>query len=183
MSASTLRSRSTPDARIAAMRRLYETPASRDAALMRAIHSARNCDFRLRRSRNAYVSACIAASRAGRTSFRFVARRPSAALRSRLCFLCAATPRFTRDICLLLVVGQELANELDVALRHERLTLVPALAPRRLVLGQLPFVRLHPRELPRARHAEPLLRTAVASDLGHGVTSSEKDVRGNCTAR
>src|SRR4051812_33739988 len=98
MSASTFRSRSTPEARIAAMRRLYDTPASREAALMRAIHSERNCVFFLRRSRKAYVSACIAASRAGRTSLRFVARRPSAALRSFLCFLCAATPRLIRVI-------------------------------------------------------------------------------------
>src|SRR5437763_7257381 len=53
MSARTLRSRSTPAVRIADMRRLYEMPASREAALMRAIQRARNCALRARRSRKA----------------------------------------------------------------------------------------------------------------------------------
>src|SRR6266851_8317091 len=102
-------------------------------------------------------------------SLRFVARRPSAACRSFLCFLCAATPRFTRDIRLSLEVWQELANELQIALRDERLALVPALARRRLVRVEVALVGLHAREAALPGHAEPLLRSAVAALLGHGV--------------
>src|SRR5205823_14994014 len=60
-----------------------------------------------------------------------------------------------------------------VARRDARLPRVPALAPRRLVLIQVAFVRLHTRQLPGARRAEALLRAAVAFHLGHGVTTSK----------
>src|SRR5438132_64939 len=72
-----------------------------------------------------------------------------------------------------LQVRQQLADELHVARRDERLPRVPALAPRRLVLIQVAFVRLHARQLSGARGAEALLRTAVAFHLGHGVTTSK----------
>src|SRR5207247_11121736 len=92
----------------------------------------------------------MAASRAGRTSLCIEARRPSACESSFLCFLRAATPRFTRDILRapFLEVRQQLADELEVALGHERLARVPALAGRRLVLVQVAFEGLRPRELP-----------------------------------
>src|SRR4029078_11908386 len=69
----------------------------------------------------------------------------------------------------------------DIALRHEALARVPALASRRLVLVQVSLVCLHAGDLPRAGHAKPLLRSAVALLLGHGVTSFGKSVKGNCT--
>src|SRR3990170_1591059 len=184
MSARTLRSSWTPAGRMADMRRPEDRPASREAALMRAIHSERNCALRARRSRSAYVRACRAASLAGRTSLCFAPRRPSASLRTFLCFLWAATPRFTRAMCVPFVrprpasparpspysqMREELTDEREGALRHRRLALVPALAGRRLVLVQVALVGLGPAELPPPGYLEPLLRAAVALDLRHGL--------------
>src|SRR5207253_509605 len=117
---------------------------------------------------------CIAASRAGRTSLCLDARRPSACVRSFLCFLCAATPRFTRDIrCPPLDPRQQLADEFEVALGHECFAGVPALARRALVLVQVTLERLRPHETTASGDPEPLLAAAVAPDHVH-LTSFKK---------
>src|SRR5712691_5454689 len=120
----------------------------------------------------------MAASRAGRTSLCFEARRPSACASSFLCFLRAATPRLTRDIPSrsFLEVRQQLADELEVALGHEPLALVTTLAGRRLVLVQVAFECLRPRQAPAPGELETLLGAAVTLELGHGERTSLRDV-------
>src|SRR5439155_3791181 len=119
--------------------------------------------------RYAWRSAWEAAWGAGRASLCFEARRPSACESSFLCFLCAATPRFTRDIgsAPYLEVRQQLADELEIALGDERLARVTAFPGRALVLVEVALVRLRPPELAATGEFEALLGTAMALDLGH----------------
>src|SRR4029077_12062212 len=67
-----------------------------------------------------------------------------------------------------LQVRQQLADELQVALRHECLTCVTALPRRRFVLVEVALVGLGATETAGPGELEPLLGAAMALDLGHG---------------
>src|SRR5438093_7822774 len=122
----------------------------------------------------------------------FAARRPSAAFRSFLCFLWAATPRLMRvmaspyrtfeegarmngDECnessflLPYEVRRQLADQPEVTAGDEPFAGVTPLPARRLMRVEVALVRLHARELAAPGRGETLLRTAMALDLGHGV--------------
>src|SRR5438552_8254949 len=106
-------------------------------------------------------------------SLRFAPRRPSASWRSFLCFLCAATPRFTRDISFRpLEVRQQLAHLLEVGPVDEALACVATLALRRFVRVQVALEGLGPGDLARSGLLESLLRAAVTLQLGHSDTDS-----------
>ena len=70
MSARILRSTSISASDSPFIKRLYDSPFARAAALMRVIHSARNSRLRTRRSRNAYWPALMTACFAARKTLR-----------------------------------------------------------------------------------------------------------------
>src|SRR3954468_9813534 len=98
-------------------------PSSREAALIRAIHRARNSRFLARRSRYAYWPAFITASLAMRKTALRRPRKPLACSRTFLCRARAVTPRLTLGMAAPYAYG-------SMALTESRLVLWISAVPR-----------------------------------------------------
>src|SRR5688572_18516365 len=108
----------------------------------------------------------MSASRAGLTRRERVPLRPSASWRSRLCRLCAVTPRLTRAIESALLQIREKPTDLRrVLAADDGLARVAPRAPGRLELEVVPAPRLDPDHLAAAGDPDPLRRGFVALDL------------------
>src|SRR6478752_8210336 len=95
-----LRSRVTPAFFRPLMKRPYDRPCSRAAALMRTIHRRRKSRFLRRRPTNAYLSAVSTDSLADRYSLLLVWKKPFARARSFLRLARRTVPRLTLGMIL-----------------------------------------------------------------------------------